>query len=371
MALQYEEQSCKLRVINTPGSGKLRLFSEDPLVHDRRKADHIRINLEENVEFPTLTNGFEHYRFIHQALPELDLEAVDTCVTVLGKHLRVPLLISSMTGGTEAARAINRNLAEGAQARGIAMGLGSQRAGVEEAETVETFQVRSLAPDILLFANLGAVQLNYGYGVDQCRRVVEMAGADALILHLNPLQEALQADGDWNWKGLLGKIETVCKQVGVPVIAKEVGWGIGEATARRLADAGISAIDVAGSGGTSWSEVEYHRAPTETLRRLARAFADWGIPTAEALLMARRGASDLPLFASGGVRNGIEAAKALALDATLVGIAAPFLKAAAAGADQVIEMIDLLTAELRTAMFCCGAGDVASLRDPGRISKVE
>ncbi len=340
------------------------------MVHDRRKADHIRINLEENVQFPTLTNGFERYRLIHQALPELNLTEIDTRVTLLGKQLQLPLLISSMTGGTEAAGVINRNLAAGAQARGIAMGLGSQRTGIEQAETVETFQVREVAPDILLFANLGAVQLNYGYTVDQCRRAVDMIQADALILHLNPLQEAVQADGDWEWKGLLKKIEAVCRQVGVPVIAKEVGWGISEATARRLAEAGVSAIDVAGSGGTSWTEVEYHRAADESLRKLARAFADWGIPTAETLLMAQRGAPGIPIIASGGMRNGIEAAKALALGAAAVGIASPFLKAAAAGPEEVIRAIDQFAAELRTAMFCAGAGTVAALREPGRIMSI-
>ena len=340
------------------------------MAHDRRKADHIRINLEEDVQFPGLTNGFEGYRLIHQALPELNLTEVETGVAFLGKRLQVPLLISSMTGGTEAARAINRNLARGAQARGIAMGLGSQRTGIEQAETADTFRVRDLAPDILLFANLGAIQLNYGYTVDQCRRAVEMIEADALILHLNPLQEALQADGDWQWKGLLGKIEAVCRAVGVPVVAKEVGWGISEGTARRLAEAGVAALDVAGSGGTSWSEVEYHRAPTDRLRRLAKIFADWGIPTAETLLMAQRGAPGLPLIASGGMRNGIEAAKALALGATAVGIASPFLKAAAASADEVIETIEQLALELCTAMFCAGAGSVAALREPGRIVRV-
>jgi isopentenyl-diphosphate delta-isomerase len=196
-----------------------------------------------------------------------------------------------------------------------------------------------------------------------------MIKADALILHLNPLQEALQADGDWNWGGLLGKIEAVCRTVGVPVVAKEVGWGISEQTARRLAGAGVAVLDVAGSGGTSWSEVEYHRAPTEQLRRLAKAFADWGIPTAEALLMAQRGAPGLPLIASGGMRNGIEAAKALALGATAVGIASPFLKAAAASADEVIATIDQFATELRTAMFCAGARNAAALREPGRLLK--
>ena len=340
------------------------------MAHDRRKADHIRINLEENVQFPGLTNGFECYRLAHQALPELDLAEVDTGVNLLGKRLQVPLLISSMTGGTEAARAINHNLARGAQACGIAMGLGSQRTGIEQVETADTFRVRDFAPDILLFANLGAIQLNYGYTVDQCRRAVDMIEADALILHLNPLQEALQADGDWQWKGLLGKIEEVCREVGVPVVAKEVGWGFSESTSRRLAEAGVAALDVAGSGGTSWSEVEYHRAPTDRLRRLAKAFADWGIPTAETLLMAQRGAPGLPLIASGGMRNGIEAAKALALAATAVGIASPFLKAAAASADEVVGAIDQFALELRTAMFCAGAGSVAALRGPGRIERM-
>jgi isopentenyl-diphosphate delta-isomerase len=337
---------------------------------DRRKADHIRINLEENVQFPHVTNGFERYRLVHQALPDVDLAAVDTGCDLLGKRLHLPLLISSMTGGTAAAETINRNLAEGAQARGVAMGVGSQRAGIERSDTVPTFKVRQVAPDILLFANLGAIQLNYRYGVDECRRAVEMIEADGLILHLNPLQEALQADGDWNWRGLLGKIEAVCRGLDLPVVAKEVGWGIGAAAARQLASAGIAAIDVAGAGGTSWSEVEAHRAPTEARRRLAHAFADWGTPTAEALTAARQVAPDLPIIASGGMRSGIEAAKALALGAGAVGIASPFLKAAAGSSEDVIATIDEFADELRIAMFATGAGDVAALREPGRIEKL-
>jgi len=337
------------------------------MTHDHRKADHIRINLDEDVQFPRLTSGFERYRLLHQALPDLDLSKIDTSASLFGKRLQAPLLISSMTGGTGAAGAINRHLAQAAQARGIAMGLGSQRAGLEQAETAGTFRVRDVAPDILLLANLGAVQLNYGYTVDHCRRAIEMIEADALILHLNPLQEALQAGGNWNWTGLLDRIEVVCRQVGVPVVAKEVGWGISERVARQLAGAGVAAIDVAGAGGTSWSEVESHRAPTARLRRLAQAFADWGIPTAEALEMTRRAAPDLPLIASGGVRTGIEVAKALALGATAAGIASPLLKAATVSAEAVLAEIDHLTAELCIAMFCAGAGDVPALREPGRI----
>ncbi len=341
------------------------------MAHDHRKADHIRINLEENVQFSSLTNGFERYRLVHQALPELDLREVDTRVKLLDKTLKVPLLISSMTGGTEAARALNRNLAIGAQARGIAMGLGSQRTGIEQPETAETFRVRDVAPEILLFANLGAVQLNYRYGVEQCHRAVEMIEADALILHLNPLQEAVQVDGDWNWSGLLDKIEQVVKYLGVPVVAKEVGWGISESAARQLKGVGVAAIDVAGAGGTSWTEVEYHRATSDAFRKLARSFADWGIPTAESLLMARRGAPGLPLIASGGMRTGIETAKAVALGATVVGVASSFLKAAAAGPEEVIAAIDQLTAELRVAMFCAGAGDISALRDANRLMRLD
>ncbi len=339
--------------------------------HKARKADHIRINLEEDVQFPRLTTGLERYRLVHQALPELDLAAVDISSGLLGKTLAAPLLISSMTGGVEQAERINRNLAAGAQARGIAMGLGSQRAGLEIAATVRSFQVRRDAPDILLLANLGAVQLNKGYSVEHCRRAVAMIEADALILHLNALQEVLQADGDWNWSGLLAKIEEVCRDVGVPVVIKEVGWGISASLARRLADAGVAAIDVAGAGGTSWGEVEYHRAPNERLRRLARTFADWGIPTAESLAAVGQAAPHLPRIASGGIRDGIDVAKCLALGASAAGLASPFLKAAVHSVEAVVDVIDALAEELRIAMFCASAGHVAALREPGRLVRSE
>jgi isopentenyl-diphosphate delta-isomerase len=328
----------------------------------QRKADHIRVNLEENVDFPRLTTGLERYRFVHQALPELDLDAVDTSLALFGRTLRAPLLISSMTGGTERARELNLRLAEAAQAHGLAMGLGSQRAALEDPATADTFRVRAAAPDILLFANLGAVQLNYGYGIDEARRAVAMVEADGLYLHLNALQEAVQPEGDTRWSGLLNRIEALCRASDVPVLAKEVGWGLSERAARQLADAGIAALDVAGSGGTSWSEVEYHRAPTAFHARVARAFADWGTPTAETLLAARRAAPDLPVFASGGLRDGIDVAKCIALGATLGGMAGPFLRAAAESEDALDETVRVIVAQLRIAMFAAGAGDLAALR---------
>ncbi len=326
-----------------------------------RKADHIRINLEEDVR-SGLTTGLERYHFIHQALPELDLAAVDTRVQWFGKTLAAPLLISSMTGGTEAAREINRTLAAAAQSAGIAMGLGSQRAAIENPELARTFQVRDVAPDLLLFANLGAVQLNYGYGVDQCRRAVDMLGADALILHLNAVQEAVQPEGDSNFSGLLKKIEAVCRVLPVPVIGKEVGWGMSEQAARQLASAGVAAIDVAGAGGTSWSQVEMHRAKTESQKRVAAAFIDWGIPTADAIQNVRRAAPSLPIAASGGLRDGVDAAKCIALGASLCGLASPFLKAAAVSLEATTAVITELERELRIAMFAAGAGNIAQLQ---------
>ncbi len=326
-----------------------------------RKADHIRINLEEDVQ-SRLTTGLERYRFIHQALPELDLEAVDTQVTVFGKRLQAPLLISSMTGGTQEAAEINRRLAEAAQATGIAMGVGSQRAALEHPELAASFRVRAYAPDILLFANLGAVQLNYGYTVEHCRRAVEMIEADALILHLNPLQEAVQPEGDTRFAGLVRKIEAVCRALPVPVVVKEVGWGISARAARWLADAGVAAIDVAGAGGTSWSQVEMHRAETPSQARLAAAFADGGIPTAESIRYVRLAAPEVLVFASGGLRTGVEVAKCIALGATLGGLAGVFLRAAVQSTETLIQTIRELQRELQVTMFAVGAGDIAALQ---------
>ncbi len=329
---------------------------------ERRKAEHLRINLEEDVRFPTLTTGLERYRFVHNALPEISLEQVDTTATFLGKELGLPLLISSITGGTDEAQRINSNLAEGAQIARIAMGLGSLRAALETPPLADSFRIRRLAPDIPLFANLGAAQLKTDLGPDDCLRAVDLVQADALIIHLNPLQEALQIDGDTDWRGVLASIERVCQLLEVPVIAKEVGWGISARTARQLASAGVSAIDIAGAGGTSWSQVEMHRAPTERLRRVCRQFADWGIPTAESLVEARAALPAMPLIASGGLRNGIDLAKVLALGADLGGMAGPFLHAGNESVDAVVELAQEIGDVLRTTMFCLGVSDTESLK---------
>lgn len=333
-----------------------------------RKSDHIRINLEEDVR-SGLKTGLERYRYIHQALPEIDLDDIDLSLHLFGHSLQAPFLISSMTGGTPEAAAINRTLATAAQETGIAMGLGSQRAAVDHPELASTFQVRQEAPDILLFANLGAVQLNYGYGLDECQRAVDMIEADALILHLNPLQEAVQPDGDTRFAGLLDKIETISKALPVPVIVKEVGWGFSQRAARQLVNAGVAAIDVAGAGGTSWTQVEMHRAQNERQARLAAAFIDWGIPTAESILHIRTAAPEVIIFASGGLRDGIDIAKSITLGATLGGMAGPYLKAATQSVEETILTIHEIKRELQVCMFTSGNPDLESLKQTELIQK--
>ena len=335
--------------------------TENP-THERRKADHIRINLEEDVQFKRVTTGLDRYYFMHRALPELSMAQIDCSAELFGKRLQAPLLISSMTGGTERARDINRLLAEGAQEVGMAMGLGSQRAAIEDESLADTYRVRDIAPDILLFANIGVVQFNYGYGLEQCQRAVDMVEADALILHFNVLQEAVQPEGDDDFSGLLEKIERVCRSLTVPVIAKEVGWGFSAEDARLLASAGVSAIDVAGAGGTSWSQVEMFRAPTARHARVAGAFIDWGIPTADSIRYCHEAAPTLPIIASGGLQTGIDIAKCIALGAQIGGLAGQFLKAADAnGVAGVVDLAEAIIEELRVTMLCASAKNLAEL----------
>ena len=326
-----------------------------------RKKEHLEICLDtENVSSHSST-GLDRYRFIHNALPELDLDEIDVGTTFLGKKLRAPILISSMTGGFDLARKVNRNLAAAAQELGIAMGVGSQRVAIEEPAAVDSFQVRDVAPDILLLGNLGAVQLNYGYSIDQCRRAVEMIGADALILHLNVLQEALQPEGNRNFKGLTEKIATVCRELKVPVVVKEVGNGISVEVAKRLHGAGVAAIDIAGKGGTAWSAVEAQRA-TQQGKPYSGTFTDWGIPTEEALVGVRAALPQIQLVASGGIRSGLDIAKSVALGADMAAFGQPLLAAALESLREVVKFIDGIIHELKVAMLCVGAANLQSLR---------
>ena len=331
-----------------------------------RKVDHLRICLNEDVQAKGITIGLEDYRFIHQALPEIDLASVDLSQTVFGRKVKAPILISSMTGGAEWSARINRTLAEAAQRWGLPMGVGSQRAAVENDDLVYSYAIRQYAPDVPLFANLGAVQLNYGYGPDQCRRAVEMLEADALILHLNALQEAVQPNGNTNFKGLTARIEAVCTALardGVPVIAKEVGNGLSYEAALRLRSAGVRGLDVAGSGGTSWSQVESFRVKEPVEKRAAGAFAGWGISTAQSIRWARQADPAWLVIGSGGLRNGVEIAKALALGADLAGLALPFLKAAEESPAALDALIEQLLRELSITMFCIGAENLTALQN--------
>lgn len=336
-----------------------------------RKDDHIRINLEEDVTGKGVTSGFERYRFVHNALPEIDLAQVDTSSQLLARPLKAPILISCMTGGTSEAARINSLLAEVAQAHGFAMGLGSGRVLLEHPEVLPTFRVRHLAPDVPLIANLGAVQLNRSVGVNECSRLVELLQADALALHLNALQEALQPGGDTCFGGLLSQIERLCRELDVPVVVKEVGWGLSPDVVRALIDAGVSIVDVAGAGGTSWSEVERHRIVDPVRARVAGAFAGWGISTAEAVVGARRAAPRAVIVASGGLTSGVDVAMAIALGADLAGLAGPFLRAAAAGPAAVSDLASELVEVLRTVMFVLGIASVGDLQGTSRLVRLD
>ena len=321
-----------------------------------RKAEHIALALEPRMQVSR--SAFDSWVFEHCALPELDFDQIDTSCSFLGKRLEAPLLISCMTGGTGEAAHINRNLAAAAERRGVAVGVGSQRKALEDPSVAETFAVREHASSVPILANLGAVQLNYGYGPSECQQAVDMIQADALVLHLNPLQEALQPEGDLNFSSLLPRIAEVVEKISVPVIAKEVGSGLSTTVGRQLANVGVTVLDCAGMGGTSWARIEAARAETHDLGEL---FADWGIQTPENL----RQLADVPgveLIGSGGVRHGLDVAKAVALGATLAGMAYPFLEPAIRSADAVVSRIDETFQELRIAMFCTGSRNLTALR---------
>ncbi|ASL27115.1 type 2 isopentenyl-diphosphate Delta-isomerase [Azotobacter chroococcum] len=336
-------------------------MAEDELA--ARKNDHLDIVLDPARTKRHGNTGFAAFAFEHCALPELHLQQIDLGTSFLGRTLRAPLLISSMTGGPARAATINRHLAEAAQALGIALGVGSQRIALETgADHGLTRQLRQLAPDVPLLANIGAAQLAAGFGLEEARRAVDMLEADALIVHLNPLQEAVQPEGDRDWRGVLSAIGRLTARLDVPLVVKEVGAGISAPVARRLIEAGVAVIDVAGAGGTNWVTVEAQRARTPARKQVALAFADWGIPTAEALREVRQACPGTPLIASGGIRDGVDVAKAIRLGADLAGQAAAALPGALHSSEAVIEHFNVIIEQLRIACFCTGSADLAALR---------
>lgn len=334
----------------------------------QRKNEHLAICLEKSVE-TSVSAGFEKIDIRHLAMPELTLENIDTTQKFLGKTLKAPILISSMTGGSPEGGRYNQILAEAAEGFGIAMGVGSQRAAIEDSSLVETFKVRKVAPNILLFANLGAVQLNYGYTLDEVHLAVDMIEADAIFLHLNPLQEALQPEGNINFSGLLGKIEKMCEKLKVPIVVKEVGSGISAPLAKTLLDLGVAAVDCAGLGGTSWALVEAYRHQDPVMREICKHFSTWGITTGDCLLSYRSAGLKGEIIASGGLRFGMDVFKSLALGARLCGMALPFIKAAHQGPEVLHDAIESIIKELKIAMFNSGAACLGAIGDEKIIIK--
>jgi len=334
---------------------------------NQRKSEHIKIVLNEKVTGTSITTGFESVRFIHNALPEIDFAEISLATSFFGKPVKTPFLISSMTGGAQMAETINRNLAIAAKERGWVLALGSTRALIESKDHRASFQLRKYAPDIPIVANLGAVQFNYGFGVDECKQIIEITNADVLVLHLNGIQEVIQQEGNTNFKDLLGKIEKLCSGLNIPVGVKEVGWGIAGDVAKRLTEVGVSFIDVAGAGGTSWSQVEKFRSKEKIKKEAAEAFSDWGIPTVECIMSVREQLPEQTIIASGGIRTGVDAAKAIALGANHVGIARSILKQATESPEAVMEVMATRELELQMAMFGIGAANIKELRETNRV----
>lgn len=332
----------------------------------KRKAEHIKWCLTDDVLGEGVTNGFERIRVIHNALPEINFKDISLQTNFLDIPIATPFLISSMTGGAALAGSINEHLARAAEARGWVFALGSTRALIEDEAFRQSFKVRSFAPTIPIVANLGAVQFNYGFTTDMCQTIVDETEATALVLHLNSIQELIQSGGDTNFEQLLPKIEQLVDKLGVPVGVKEVGFGIDAHTAKRLTDVGVSFIDVAGAGGTSWSQVEKLRSNDRLKKQAAEAFKGWGIPTLESL-RAVKDAVDVPVFSSGGMRDGIDALKAIGLGASQVGYAKTILKEATESAEAVNEAMAVRELELKMGMFGLGHTTIQQLQQTDRI----
>ncbi|TRM11301.1 type 2 isopentenyl-diphosphate Delta-isomerase [Lentibacillus cibarius] len=335
---------------------------------NKRKTEHIRLCLEDHVEGVDKSTGLEGISFIHNALPEINFADINLRSRFLDKPIKAPFLVSSMTGGSELAAQINQNLAKAAEEKGWAVALGSTRALLESDAHQESFLIRKHAPSVPLIANLGAVQLNYGYGAEACRRIVELTGADSIVLHFNPLQEAVQDEGDLNFENLLPKIEKVCSALDVPVGAKEVGFGIDGTIAKKLYNAGISYIDVAGAGGTSWSQVEKLRSNDPLKKAAAEAFNNWGIPTKDCIVSVRSALEDVPVVSSGGMKTGVDAAKALTIGADVIGFARKLLQAATESDEAVMQTMEQIELELKMTMFGIGAKTMDDLKNTKRVS---
>lgn len=326
---------------------------------EKRKSDHLNFVLQNEQKTHSY---FDDYRLEHNALPEINFADIDTGVKFLGRKLKLPLLISSISGGIGRAGRINRNLAEIAQDFGIGFCVGSQRIAIDDSSCESTFKVRDYASDILLLSNFGAAQLNYGYGVKECMRAVEMIDADGLILHLNPLHEAFQCNGTANFENLLPRIEEICKKLSVPVIVKEVGSGISYSVAKKLFDAGVSAVDVAGLGHVSWPEVEGASSNDVVYKMAADVFSDWGIPTLECAAEIAEKLPKMQLIASGGLRNGLDVAKSIACGASVCGMASSILKKLIESRSECEVFLEALSLELKVAMFCTGSRNIDMLK---------
>jgi len=331
-----------------------------------RKAEHIRVSLNQNVQARKVTTGFDDVSFVHRALPEVEKQKIDLSTTFLGHHFSAPLIAGAITGGTLEAAKINATIAEAVEKLGLGMGVGSQRAAIEDKRLEKTFAIaRKKAPNAFLIANIGGVQLVNGYGVKQVKQAMEMIDADALAVHLNPLQEAVQPEGQTNFKGILAKIGELAEELDRPVIVKETGAGIAAEEAKKLESVGVKAIDISGVGGTSFSAVEYYRAKKQrnsSQSMLGEAFWDWGVSTAVSLVESCQ-AVRIPVIASGGIRDGTDVGKALALGASMASLSQPLLQATVKGLGEAENALSLLINELRSVMFLVGAESVKQLRE--------
>ena len=329
---------------------------------EKRKADHIKICLNEAAQAKEAAPGFADIQFIHRALPEVDMAKIDLSTDVFGHKFSAPLIVGAMTGGTAEATRINAAIAEAVEHLHLGMGVGSQRAAIEDPKLEKTFAVaRKKAPNAFLIANIGGVQLVHGYGVKEVKKAVEMIEADAVAVHLNALHEAVQPEGQTNFKGVLAKIGEIAGAIDTPVIVKETGGGIAAEDAKKLEAAGVKAIDVGGAGGTSFAAVEYYRSEVTSMEYLLGGiFWDWGIPTAVSLVEATQTVK-IPVIASGGVRTGVDMAKALALNACLTSISQPILQTAVEGANETESKLSILIEELKNTMFLVGAENVQQL----------